>query len=121
MDLLGEGESIFEGALDLGKEGGCQTSKPFDQTSFIDGFDLFGYDLGRKRETSNPLGYVRMTGREMRRVLGQWDDNHERAELIDTIIGENDHGPGLFDPMVGSRLATTTSPRFTSTTCFLRL
>jgi hypothetical protein len=38
MDLLGEGESIFEGALDLGKEGGCQTSKPFDQTSFIDGF-----------------------------------------------------------------------------------
>ena len=43
------------------------------------------------------LGYDRVTGREMRRVLGQWDDDHQLAELIDTIIGENDHRPGLFD------------------------
>jgi len=97
LAVLGEGESIFEGALDLGKEGGCQTSKPFDQTSFIDGFDLFSHDLGCKRQTGNPLGYDRVTGTEMRRVLGQWDDDHQLAELIDTIIGENDHRPGLFD------------------------
>lgn len=97
LDVLGEGESILEGALDLGKKRGCQTSQPFDQTSFIDSFDLFGHDLGRKRETSNPLGYDRVTGREMRRVLGQWDDDHQLAELIDTIIGENDHGQSLFD------------------------
>lgn len=97
LDVLGEGKSIFEGALDLGKERGCQTSQPFDQTPFIDGFDLFGHDLGCKRQTGNPLGYDRVTGREMRRVLGQWNDDHELAELIDTIIGENDHWPGLFD------------------------
>jgi len=54
LDVLGEGESIFEGALDLGKERGCQTSQPFDQTPFIDGLDLFGHRLRRKRETSNP-------------------------------------------------------------------
>ena len=33
----------------------------------------------------------------MRRVLGQRDDHHKLAELIDTFIGENDHQPGLFD------------------------
>jgi hypothetical protein len=96
LDVLGEGESIFEGAL-VGEEHRCQTSQPFDQTSFIDGFDLFGHYLGRKRETKNPLGYDCVTGREMRRVLGKWDDDHELAVLIDTIIGENDHGPSLFD------------------------
>ena len=94
---LRQGKSIFKGALDLGKERGSQSSQPFDQTPFIDGFDLFGHDLGCKRQTGNPLGYDRVTGRKMRRVLGQWDDDHELAELIDTIIGENDHRPGLFD------------------------
>ena len=54
---LREGKSIFEGALDLGKERGRQTSQPFDQTPFVDGFDLFGHDLGCKRQTGNPLGY----------------------------------------------------------------
>ena len=94
---LREGKSVLDGALDLGKKRGCQTSQPFDQTPFIDGFDLFSHDLGCKRQTGNPLGYDRVTGREMRRVLGQWDDDHQLAELLDTIIGENDHRPGLFD------------------------
>ena len=122
-DVLGEGESIFEGAFNLGKERGRQASQPLDQATFIDGFDLFGYDLGCKGETSSPFGYDRVTWREMRRVLGQRNDNHELAELIDTIIGENDHRPVFLisTPMVGSRLATTTSPRFTPTTGFLRL
>ncbi len=97
LAVSGECESIFEGALDLGKERGCQTSQPFDQPTLIDGFDLFGHDLGRKRQTGNPFGYDRVTGREMRRILGQRNDNHELAELIDTIIGKNNHGPSLFN------------------------
>jgi len=51
-------QSIFEGALDLGKERGCQTSQPFDQAPFVDRFDLFGHDLGCKRQTGNPLGMI---------------------------------------------------------------
>jgi hypothetical protein len=97
MEFLGEGKSIFEGALDLGEERRRQSSQSFNQTPFVDRFDLFGYDLGRKCETSNPFGYDRVTGREMRRVLGQRNDNHELAKLIDTVIGENDHRTGLFD------------------------
>jgi hypothetical protein len=97
FDALREGERVFEGALDLGKERGRQSSQPFDQTPFGDGFDLFGYDLGRKRQTGNSLGYDCVTGREMGRVLGQGNDNHQLAELIDTVIGENDHRTGLFD------------------------
>jgi hypothetical protein len=62
---LWEGESIFKGALDLGEERGCQTSQPSDYAVFIDSFDLFGEGLGRKRETSNTLGYDRVAGREM--------------------------------------------------------
>src|SRR5262245_39452237 len=76
-NVLGEHKSILEGALDLGKQRGCQTSQASDQAPFIDGFDLFGHDLGRKRETGNPLGYDRVTGREMRRVLGQQNHDHE--------------------------------------------
>src|SRR5713226_3697453 len=79
LDVLGKGESIFKGALDLGEERGCQTSEPFEQTPFIHGFDLFSHGLGRKRETSNALGYERMTRREMSRVLGQWNDHYELA------------------------------------------
>jgi hypothetical protein len=84
---LWQGESILKGALDLGEERGCQTSQPLDHTPFIDGFNLFGHGLGRKRETSNSLGYDRVTGREVRRVLGQGDNDHKLAELIDAIIG----------------------------------
>ena len=51
-------QSILEGALDLGKERGCQTSQPFDQAPFVDRFDLFGHDLGCKRQTGNPLGMI---------------------------------------------------------------
>ena len=54
LAVLREGESIFEGALDLEKEGGCRTSEPFDQTPFIDGFDLFGHDLGGNVRRATP-------------------------------------------------------------------
>ena len=94
---LWQSESVLKSALDLGEERWRQTSQPFDHSAFIDGFDLFGDGLGRKRETRNPLGYDRVTRREMCRVLGQGDNNHKLAELIDAIIGENDDRPGLFD------------------------
>jgi hypothetical protein len=51
-------QSILEGALDLDKERGCQTSQSFDKTPFVDGFDLFGHDLGCERQTGNPLGMI---------------------------------------------------------------
>ena len=79
MDMLGKAKSILKGALNLGQEPRCETSEPPDQSAFIDRFNLFGYGLGRKCETGNTLGYDRVTGRKMRRVLGQRDDDHELA------------------------------------------
>jgi hypothetical protein len=114
---LGERESILEGALDLCKERGRQVSQPFDEAPLINGFDLFSHRFGGERETGNSLRDDRMTRREVGRVFGQWNDHHELAVLIDAVIGENDHRPGLLDlhPDSGSRFATTTSPRFTAT------
>ena len=83
---LRQRKSILESALDLRKERRCQASQPFDETALIEGFDLFGHGLGREGETRNALGDDRVTGREVGRVLGQWDDDHELAELIDTIV-----------------------------------
>jgi len=92
---LREGESIFKGALDLCQERGCQASQPLDETALIESFDLFGHGLGREGETRNVLGDDRVTRRKVGGVLGQWDNDHELAVLIDAIIGENDHRPGL--------------------------
>ncbi len=45
---LGERKSILKGAFDLCEERGGQASKPCNQTSLVDGFDLFGHGFGRK-------------------------------------------------------------------------
>ena len=94
---LGKRESILEGALDLREKLGCQTPEPFDEASLVDGFDLLGHCLGRECETGNPLRDDRMAGRKAGRVLGQWNDHYELAVLIDAVVGQNDHRPGLFD------------------------
>jgi hypothetical protein len=51
----GEGECVFDGALDLGEERGGQTSQPSDDSLLIDSLDLLSDDFGRKREASRPF------------------------------------------------------------------
>ncbi len=94
---LGKRECIFKGALDLCEERGGQASKPCNQTSLVDGFDLFSHGFGSKSEAGNPLGDHRVTGGEVGCVFGQRDDHYKLAESIDAVVGENNHRSSLFN------------------------
>jgi len=94
---LGKRECIFKGALDLCEERGGQAPKSFNQTSLVDGFDLFGHGFGSKGEAGNPLGDHRVTGGEVGCVFGQRDDHYKLAESIDAVVGENNHRSSLFN------------------------
>ncbi len=80
----GERESILNSALDLCEERGGQASKPCNQTSLVDGFDLFGHGFGRKGEPGDPLGDDRVTGREVGRVLG--DSINQFSQLVVVVV-----------------------------------
>ena len=66
---LRQGQGVFDGALDLCEQGGRQASQPLDDALLVDGFDLFGYDLGCKGEAGGAFWDERVARREAGCVL----------------------------------------------------
>ena len=58
MDLLGEGESIFEGALDLGEERGCQTSNRLTRRRLSTALICSVTTLDANVRRATPLGMI---------------------------------------------------------------